>query len=168
MSTITTAPPPSPEDLEAAEAERENFDHIDGLCWDWAAWTRSRRLYGPPPMTAGTLGKLTTKGRGRPSTGPNARNSAELSALHLAIIGQPEDKLRLVFELHYLHQAANTKATAQAIGISRATWYRHLKDFRARVYATSQRILAANLAAADALPHITASRAEALATESEP
>jgi hypothetical protein len=153
-TTADTAQAQADEEQAAAIAERESYDHIDDLCWAWAAWTRSRRLYGPPPIGAGTLGKLTAKGRGRPSDGPNAANSAELSALHLAIIGQPEDKARLVFELHYLHGVANIKATAQAIGVSRAAWYRHLKDFRTRVNATGQRILAENLAAGDQLPHI--------------
>lgn len=135
------------------EIETEQADVVDVLCWQWAAWTRSRRLYGPPPIGSGTLGRLTAKSRGRPSTGPNAINSAELSALHLAIIGQPEDVQRQVFELHYLHNIGNVKAAAAALGISRAAWYRHLNTFRTRIHATGQRILADNLAQAAALPH---------------
>lgn len=148
------------DDIAAAAAQLESHDHVDDICWAWAAWTRTRRYYGPPPIGAGTLGKLTAKGRGRPSTGPNAANSAELAALHLAIIGQPEDKARLVFELHYLHAIGNVKAASAAIGVSRAGWYRHLKEFRTRVHATGQRILAENLAAGDKLPHITTIKQE--------
>lgn len=147
------APESDPDD-DAADERDASTAHIDDLCNRWAAWCRTRRYYGPPPLGDGVLGKLTTKGSRRSKGGPNAVNSAELSALNLAIVAQPYDTARRVFELHYLYAVSNIKTAATELGISRGHWYRLLAEFRTRVYSAHQRILAANLAAADALPHI--------------
>jgi hypothetical protein len=147
------APESDPDD-DAADQHDASTAHIDDLCNRWAAWCRTRRYYGPPPLGAGVLGKLTAKGNRRSKGGPNAMNSAELSALNLAIAAQPYDTARRVFELHYLYAVSNIKTAATELGISRGHWYRLLHDFRARVFSAHHRILAANLAAADALPHI--------------
>jgi hypothetical protein len=144
--------PATTEDEEAGDVRDASQDHMDAMCLQWAAWGRSRRFFGPPPLPAGVLGKLTRKSSGKPSTGgPDAPLSPEMSALNLAIAAQPMDGPRTVFELHYLHQVRNIKLAASQIGISRATWYRYLADFRAHVYAASHRILAENLAQAQAI-----------------
>lgn len=144
--------PATSPDEEAGDPIDASNAHIDALCRQWATWCRTRRYFGPPPLPAGILGKLTKKGTGRKSTvGPDAALSAELSALNLAIAAQPYDTARRVFELHYLYTVGNIKAAAAQLGISRATWYRQLADFRATVYAAHHRILAANLAEAGQL-----------------
>lgn len=135
------------DDLQASPA------YIDALCNDWVAWARTRRYFGPPPLAAGVLGKLTKKGGPRRPGGPDARCSAEMSAFNAAIAAQPHDIERTVFLLHYVYAVDSIKAAAPAIGISRATWYRHLNEFTQRVYAAHLRILADNIAARDALPH---------------
>ncbi len=126
---------------------------IDDMCRRWAAWSRTRWFFGPPPIPPGILGKLTKKGTGARRGGPpDAALSAELSALNLAIAAQPDDVSRKVFELHYVHCVSDIKLAADALGISRPTWYRYLADFRVRAYAAHQRILAENEAARAALP----------------
>lgn len=125
---------------------------IDDLCWRWAAWSRTRKLFGPPPIAPGILGKLTKRGTSRRGGPPDAALSPELAALNRAIAGQPEDIARRVFMLHYVHQVGHVKLAAEALGISRATWYRLLGDFRRTIHAAHQLILAENLAARDALP----------------
>ena len=128
-------------------------DHMDYLCNRWAAWATTRRYYGPPPLKAGILGKLTTKSRAFKNTGPDAECAPELPALHLAIQAQELDTARVVFELHYLRPPKSVKQAAGTLGISRAHWYTLLNQFRARVYTAHLSILADNLAAAAALPH---------------
>jgi len=138
---------------DTSNQDMASVAHMDELCYRWAAWVQTRRFYAPPPLGAGTLGKLAKKTRPSRPGGPDAVCSAELSALHLAITAQAKDNARAVFELHYLHTPASIKAAAGALGISRGHWYRLLNEFRVRVYSAHTRILAENLAAGDALPH---------------
>lgn len=124
------------------------------LCEAWAAWCRTRRFYGRPGLSASTLGRLTSSTRATGGGGPNAIASAELSALHLAVISQPADALdRQVFELHYLWRVRNVKAAAAELGIGRAHWYRLVAQFRQRVWTASREILESNLGTAALLPH---------------
>lgn len=140
-------------EAERVEATDNTGAVIDDLCRRWAAWSRTRRFFGPPPIAPGILGKLTRKGTGARRGGPpDAALSAELAALNLAIAAQPEDVSRKVFVLTYVHCVSDIKLAADALGISRATWYRYLADFRVRIYAAHQRILAENEAAREALP----------------
>lgn len=152
---MTTTPEDEPRTLEEAFGEQpeENGLEADDMCRRWAAWSRTRRYIGPPPIGAGILGKLTKKGTGTSRGGPpDVLLSAELQALNLAIAAQPNDTARQVFELHYVHSVANIKQAADVLGISRATWYRYLADFRSRIYAAHARILAENEVAREALP----------------
>ncbi len=154
--------PVDPEDLQADDGEslqlpeahalQQQMD-LDALCDAWAAWCRTRRLYVRPSLPTSLLGKLTSKGSGRPSDGgPDAISSAELAAFHIAFLAQPEDALdRRVFELHYYRRVRNVKAAAAAIGVSRQHWYRLVADCRQRIYATSRQLLERNLADGEAL-----------------
>lgn len=146
-STITTEDQGEEERLDISGME------MDDLCWRWAAWSRSRRFLGPPPIAPGILGKLTSKGTGARRGGPpDTRLSAELHAMNLAIAAQPKDVSRRVFELHYVHAVGNVKSAADLLGISRSAWYRHLGDFRQRAWIAHRQIMEANRAALDALP----------------
>ena len=141
-------------EAERLEAEGQTGAVIDDLCRRWAAWSRSRRFLGPPPIAAGILGKLTKRGTGARRGGPpDVTLSAELQALNLAIAAQPKDTTRKVFELHYVHCVSDIKLAADTLGISRATWYRYLADFRVRAYIGHKQILEANRLAAEAMPH---------------
>lgn len=127
---------------------------LNELCVAWAAWCRTRRFYGPPPLKGSLLGKLVSNNRSKPSDGPDAPSNAEVAALHLAIIAQPAAGLdRQVFELHYLWNVRNIKSASAVLGISRQHWYRLLRGFRRRVHHASQEILNANLMALQSLPH---------------
>lgn len=151
-----TIDPFEPEPLTEAETVEATDNAglvIDDLCRRWAAWSRTRRFMGPPPIAPGILGKLTRRGTGTRRGGPpDVVLSAELQALNFAIAAQPDDTSRKVFELHYVHSVSDIKLAADVLGISRATWYRYLADFRVRVYAAHKRILEANQAALDAMP----------------
>lgn len=151
--TIDPFEPDPLTESEAFEATDNTGLVIDDLCRRWAAWSRSRRFLGPPPIAPGILGKLTKRGTGARRGGPpDVTLSAELQALNLAIAAQPEDTQRKVFELHYVHCVSDIKLAADVLGISRATWYRYLAEFRVRIYAAHKRILEVNEAALDAMP----------------
>jgi len=128
--------------------------HLDELMERWSTWRATRRFYAKPSLPVSVLGRLRTRGTGRSSKGgPDAACDAELMAVHLALLGQPEDALdRRVFELHYIWRVRDVKRAADALGISRAHYYRLLAACRQRVFAASRAILAANLEAADQLP----------------
>lgn len=142
------------EDDEAAAAAAAERPDIDELCERWNTWRESRRFWVKPSLPVSLLGRLRTKGTGRSSRGgPDALCDAELMALHLALLGQPEDALdRRVFELHYVWRVRDVKRAATALGISRAHYYRLLIAFRLRVHQASRAILQANLEAAQQLP----------------
>ena len=83
---MTTAPE-EPTTLAALFGDEEEGDKaelaVDDICRRWAAWNRTRRYIGPPPLAAGILGKLTAKGTGARRGGiPDVALSAELSALN--------------------------------------------------------------------------------------
>lgn len=149
------APENEPRTIEEAfgEEPEANALEADDLCRRWAAWTRTRRFFGPPPIAPGILGKLTKKGTGARRGGPpDVKLSAELQALNLAIAAQPMDNARKVFVLTYVHEVSPIKLAADALGISSRTWYRHLQEFRQTVYGAHARILAENEQAAAELP----------------
>lgn len=133
-------------DMREPEIERERDLHE--LCDAWGAWCRTRRFYGPPPLQQSLIGKLSARGSSRAQPGgPDAPCGAELAALHLAVVAQPLDLDRKVFELHYLWRVRNVKAAARELGISRQHWYRLLREFRGRVHCGSREILRANVTA---------------------
>ena len=141
------------ENESADELPASIDDHVEALCWQWAAWSRSRRHFGAPRSSStSVLGRLTAKSRGR-SIEPDAECVPLIAALNLAILAQPDDRARRVFEIHYLNRQGPIKAVASAAGMSKATWYRTIATFKARIYPAAQRILAQNLADARALPH---------------
>lgn len=137
--------------MREPEIERERDLHE--LCDAWGTWCRTRRFYGPPPLQQSLIGKLSARGSSRvQSAGPDAPCGAELAALHLAVIAQPLELDRKVFELHYLWRVRNVKAASAALGVSRPHWYRLLRAFRRRVTQAASAILAANLEALRLLP----------------
>jgi hypothetical protein len=144
------APAPLDDEEQAAAAGLEKQQDLHSLCLAWADWCMSRRLYLKPSLPPSLLGRLTSKGSGRPNTGgPDAPNSAELAAFHIAFLAQPEDALdRQVFELHYYRRVRNVKAAAEAVGVSRQHWYRLVADCRQRIYVGQRQILQSNLEAA--------------------
>jgi DNA-binding NtrC family response regulator len=136
-------------------------DPVDQLCEQLAAWRASRKYFARqsvPPSLLGRLQKRPGPQRGE----PDARCSAELAALHVALLSQPEESVaRKVFELHYFHRVGNVKAAAAALGIGRQHWYTLLRGFRQQLHEASLRILQANEAELAAL---TSQREHALQT----
>lgn len=152
--------------IDEIEAEDEapdvqpGDDQLDELFEQWSAWCRSRRYFAPPAASGGVLGKIS--GKTRPSRlPPDAKCSTNLSALHLAIIGQPKDALDTkVFWAYYGHRAAHIKQAAAVLGISRQHFYRLLRAFGKRVVISARQIESDNLSAAAALPHFDAPRVD--------
>ena len=149
------APAPTEAEADQPPAQSSHDRYLDEKCERWVSWCRTRRLYGPAPLTGTILGKMTGGGM-RPlrPQGPDAISSAELSAFHIAYTCQPREALdRQVFEAYYVHRVKPVKSAAAALGISRKHFYAVLIEFRRRVQAASLAILADNEAARDALPH---------------
>lgn len=163
---VLSSPAPEHEDAEDAAADELTPEQLrrdadaDALFQTYAAWCRTRGFYGPPPVNGSLLGKLSSKTSVRPMEGgPDAACSAELSAMHLAVIAQPAESLdRKVFTLHYLYNVRSVKAAAHALGVSRNHWYRLLRAFRERVLSSTKAIMADNTEARARLPHITGVR----------
>jgi|GEM_PF-2799365 len=152
----SVAPVDSLEDANesADQAPRpEDSQDLDALCEAWSAWCRTRKLYVKPSVPPSILGRLRTKSSTARTGGPDAIASAELAAFHLAFLGQPEDALdRKVFWLHYFWRVRNVKMAADELGVSRASWYRMVQDFRTRVYRSSRDIFNLNISAGADLP----------------
>jgi len=122
-----------------------DHDPLDMLCEQLAHWRATRKYYARASVPPSLLGRLQKRTRPLRAGGPDARCSAELAALHVALLSQPEDALaRRVFELHYFHRVANVKAAAAALGIGRQHWYTLLRSFRQQLHDASLRILQAN------------------------
>jgi hypothetical protein len=141
------------DDDNAPDLPFDGGEDVDQLLEQWNHWRTTRRFYAPAPTGGNLLGKL--RGSTRPSRlPPDASCSANMAALHLAIIGQPRDALDVrVFWLYYCDRVANIKCAAEALGMSRSHFYR-LRDAAVRsILITAKQIEAANLAAGDALPH---------------
>lgn len=147
----------APEDEDDELPPSDDRQDLDSICWRWAHWCRTRRLYLKPSLPPSILGRLTKRGTGRrgEAGGPDALAGAEMMAFHLAYLAQPEDALdRRVFSLHYYDAVRNVKAAAAAVGVSRRHWYRLVEDCRMRIWTASQTILQQNLAERDALPSV--------------
>ena len=100
------------------------------FCEDWGYWHRSRRLFAPP-VPQNILARM----RPQPvRESPDAILSADLSYFNLAVLSQPEGTGKQAFYMFYLYRASNIKVAAEHIGVSRNTFYKTLKTFRARAY----------------------------------
>lgn len=140
------APRSADDDTVAEHADTQLDAQRHQLCEGYARWRARCRLWGPPPLAAGTLGRLTRVGRAGQGDGPDAACSSLLSALHMAVVSQPIDALdRQVFELYYVYRVRNIKAVATELGVGRRHFYRLLVAFRARVCRAAAEIEAANL-----------------------
>lgn len=136
------APGPAGNDDDAAPALDEQQRDLDDLCERWVAWSRSRRLYGPKPITGTILGRMSgCSVRPMAPGGPDAISSAELSAFHIAYTCQPDALDKRVFELFYVHRVKPVKAAAAALKISRTHFYLVLSEFRKRVHGAAQALL---------------------------
>lgn len=136
---------PGQDDDAEPDAGDEQRD-LDQLCESWVAWKATRRFYGPSPSMGSILGQLSgTRTRPLRTDGPNAACSAELAALHLAYICQPDALDKQVFDLYYVHRVAPVKVAASALQISRQHFYAVLGEFRKRLYFSSRSILAERL-----------------------
>lgn len=146
---LAAAAPPSDDDGLPPELNERDSD-LDALCERWVYWCRTRRLYGPAPISGTILGKLTG-GSSRPlRITTDVISSAELSAFHIAYTCQPADALdRQVFDAHYVHRIKPVKRAADALGISRQHFYALLSAFRVRVANAAQAIQHDNLAKHD-------------------
>jgi hypothetical protein len=149
------APAPLTDDDNDADAKQLAADERQHqVCEAWSSWCRTRRFFGRPSLPASLLGKLAGSPARAPSAnGPDAVCSAQLSALHLAVLAQPVEALdRQAFEAHYLWRVRNIKAAAAALGVSRQHWYRLVRDFRTRVFNASIEIQRDNERQAAILP----------------
>lgn len=143
-------------DEEVAPALDEEQRDLDDLCERYVAWRSSRRLFGPAPSSGSVLGQFAgSSGGSRPSTpgGPDAATSSELAAFHLAYCSQPQDTARGTFDAYYILRVRPIKRAADALGISRPTFYRMLANFRQNVAIAAKIVEAENIAAGNALPH---------------
>ncbi len=136
------APGPAALDDDVAPALDDQQRDLDDLCERWVAWCRSRRLYGPKPITGTILGRMSgCSMRPMAAGGPDAISSAELSAFHIAYTCQPDALDKRVFDLYYVHRVKPVKAAAAALEISRTHFYLVLSEFRKRVASAAQALM---------------------------
>ena len=136
------APGPASQDDETAPQLSDEQRDLDDLCERWVASTRTRRLYGPPPVMGSVLGQLSgTSSRPLKAGGPDAISSAELAAFHLAYTCQPDALDKRVFALYYVHRVKPIKSAAAALKISRTHFYLVLSEFRKRLHGAAQALM---------------------------
>lgn len=141
------APIDTDDDLELAAAPDAEQLHL--LAERWVQWSRTRRLYGPAPITGSLLGKLSgASARPVCAGGPDAICSAELAAFHIAYTCQPDALDKRAFDLYYVHRIKPVKASAAALGITHRHFYRLVGDFRRRVARAAEAIATDALASA--------------------
>ena len=154
------APGPVAPDDDVAPALDDQQRDLDDLCERWVNWCRSRRLYGPKPITGTILGRMSgCSMRPMAAGGPDAISSAELSAFHIAYTCQPDALDKRVFDLYYVHRVKPVKAAAAALGIGRAHFYTVLSDFRRRVAHSAEAIVCSNVQELRAMEERRAARA---------
>lgn len=146
LSEIDGARPfaaPAPDDYDENLREDSDQDrNLDAFCEQYVIWTRTRRLYGPAPISGTVLGRLSGSST-RPTVAPDAICSAEMSAFHIALTCQPVDALDYkVFRAYYMLRIKPIKCAAEALGISRKHFYSMLGTFRVRVWNAAQAIAA--------------------------
>lgn len=128
-----------------AETDLDRFAHA--LCESWGEWARTRRFYGPSaslPSVIGNLQQRTARSTDRVATGRDAIASAQLAALHQAILRQPEDKARIAFEAYYLLHVKPIKALAARLGIGRQHVYTLIRSFRRRAVSDLDEVMRQN------------------------
>ena len=154
------APAPEADDTDAAPQLDARDRDLDVLCEQWVQWCRTRRLYGPAPITGTILGKLSGSST-RPMMQVDVACSAQLSAFHIAYTCQPRDALdRQVFDAYYVHRVKPLKRAADALGISRKHFYSLLGSFRVRVANAAEAIAADSQAQLDGMIARRAQREE--------
>lgn len=152
------APAPAQDDETEIRQSDEQQD-LDELCERWVRWKSTRRLFGPPPAMGSVLGQLSgTRSRPLKQGGPDAFCSAEMAALHLAYLCQPDALDKRVFDLYYVRRVAPVKAAAQALGIGRQHFYTVLGDFRKRLHYAAKAILEEEGEKLNAMQHARAAR----------
>lgn len=84
---------PSGDDDGLLPELNERDSDLDALCERWVHWCRTRRLYGPAPISGTILGKLTGGNSRALRVTQDVISSAELSAFHIAYTCQPASQL---------------------------------------------------------------------------
>lgn len=134
------APAPLEQDEFAPPSLDARDRNLDMLCEQWVSWCRTRRLYGPAPISGTVLGRLSGSST-RPIAAVDAICSAEMSAFHIAYTCQPRDSLdRQVFDAFYVLRVKPIKRVADVLGISRQHFYALLAAFRVRVWNAAEAI----------------------------
>jgi hypothetical protein len=152
-----TAPHAEHEDTSGLDAAAlANDDHLHQLFEQLANWYTSRRLFGSPKQPPSLLGRLGKRDRPLRTEAPDAACSAQMAALYMAYVAQPQGLDRRVFELHYFGRVRNIKNAASAVGVGRQHWYWLLRGFRRRVYSASVKIMVEEAERRAALPHSVA------------
>lgn len=152
------APAPISSEEETQPTLGEDDRDLDLLCEQWVVWCRTRRLYGPAPVSGSVLGRMTGATRALRPGGPDAVSSAQLAAFHIAYVCQPDALDKRVFHLYYVARIKPVKKAADALDISRTHFYAVLRDFRRRVCNASQAVQAQNDAEMRALEEARAQR----------
>lgn len=96
----------------------------------WASWHMLCRRWAPP-VPQNILARM------QPSKIHEMRDtelSADLSYFNLAVLAQEDCTGKRAFYIFYLLPGANIKVAADYLGVSRNTFYKTLKTFRARAY----------------------------------
>lgn len=96
----------------------------------WASWHMLCRRWAPP-VPQNILARLHAS---EIHEMRDTELSADLSYFNLAVLAQEDCTGKRAFYIFYLLPGANIKVAADYLGVSRNTFYRSLKLFRARAY----------------------------------
>lgn len=116
----------------------EENHELDEFCSRWAQWHVGCRRWAPP-VPSNILARMQPS---KVREAPDAALSADMSYFNLAVLAQDEGTGKRAFYIYYLLPGANIKVAADYLGVSRNTFYKTLKTFRARAYRSYRSMVA--------------------------
>lgn len=96
-------------------------ERAERLLLEWVEWSRVHRFFGPP-IPPSILALLAYKNK-MSRDPPDGALSAEISALHVALVSLPKDKLLPLLRVYLGFPNRPIKWMAYEIGIDRDTYY---------------------------------------------
>jgi hypothetical protein len=116
--------------MEAEQMIDQEQQELHLFASRWAQWHCQCRRWAPP-VPANILARMQPS---KVREAPETELSADLSYFNLAVLAQEECTGKRAFYIFYLLPGANIKVAADYLGVSRNTFYKTLKTFRARAY----------------------------------
>lgn len=121
--------------------EKYDDEFIAGTCVAWVKWTKTRRFYVNSFAGGSLLGRLA-----QPASGPDrdmdGRNYPDMQYFNMAIhtcsdMEKYKDEWAAFKDYYLVEKRTVAKRAASDLGVSRRTYYNHIKKFARAAYSMS-------------------------------